>query len=629
MDYQKVINIAVIAHVDAGKSTLVDAFLKQSHVFKDNEKVVDCIMDSNDLERERGITIYSKNCSVQYKDYKINLLDTSGHPDFIGDTLATMHAAEMAMFVVDAVEGPQVMTTKLWREAEDMRLSRAVYINHIDRENANFDAAMALLHARFGGRLGAVTIPIGQAEEFQGVIDIIRMEARYFEDGGERVEAVDTLPAKYQEEARIARDKLCDLVAEADDELMMKYLEGEEQLTQEELEGLLDKAIAQELIIPVFVGSTIIMQGVQGLMEDICTYFPHPKSHGRFRMADDVTVRIDETKPPCAFAFKTVSDPFVGRLTFLKVISGYLEPGLELVCGRTGKKERLGKIQVMMGKEAVDVKSAKAGDIVVVPKLSDVRAGDTLSCEGTIAIEPLPLPEPLYPVAIEAVSKKEEDKLGTFLARAAEADPTLRITRDEDTHQTIIHAMGEAQVDMLLSRLKEQSGVEAKLVPVRIPYRETITKQAEAQGRHKKQTGGAGQFGDCWLRLAPIPGEGYEFVDEIKGGAIPNGLIPAVDKGVREAVIITLGEKGTVLVTHKEKRYFPGIPMKAVDTGGAGDTFAGALLASLAQDWSLEKSVCYAQCASAICVTRTSDYAATEKEPIDALFKKTYPQYTL
>ena len=180
--------------------------------------------------------------------------------------------------------------------------------------------------------------------------------------------------------------------------------------------------------------------------------------------------------------------------------------------------------------------AAKAGDIVVVPKLSDVRAGDTLSCEGTIAIEPLPLPEPLYPVAIEAVSKKEEDKLGTFLARAAEADPTLRITRDEDTHQTIIHAMGETQVDMLIGRLKEQSGVEAKLVPVRIPYRETITKQAEAQGRHKKQTGGAGQFGDCWLRLAPIPGEGYEFVDEIKGGAIPNGLIPAVDKGVREAM---------------------------------------------------------------------------------------------
>ncbi len=423
-------NIVLVGQDGAGKTSLAEAMLFVSGKTPRMGTTHDgkSYLDYDPEEIKRKFTISTSIAPIPYKDYKINVLDTSGHPDFIGDTLATMQAAEMALFVVDAVDGPQVMTTKLWREAEDMRLSRAVYINHIDRENANFDAAMALLHARFGGRLGAVTIPIGQAEEFQGVIDIIRMEARYFEDGGERVEAVDTLPAKYQEEARIARDKLCDLVAEADDELMMKYLEGEEQLTQEELEGLLDKAIAQELIIPVFVGSTIIMQGVQGLMEDICTYFPHPKSHGRFRMADDVTVRIDETKPPCAFAFKTVSDPFVGRLTFLKVISGYLEPGLELVCGRTGKKERLGKIQVMMGKEAVDVKSAKAGDIVVVPKLSDVRAGDTLSCEGTIAIEPLPLPEPLYPVAIEAVSKKEEDKLGTFLARAAEADPTLRIT---------------------------------------------------------------------------------------------------------------------------------------------------------------------------------------------------------
>ena len=560
-------NIVLVGQDGAGKTSLAEAMLFVSGKTPRMGTTHDgkSYLDYDPEEIKRKFTISTSIAPIPYKDYKINVLDTSGHPDFIGDTLATMQAAEMALFVVDAVDGPQVMTTKLWREAEDMRLSRAVYINHIDREGANFDAAMALLHARFGGRLGAVTIPIGQGPEFEGVIDIIRMEARYFEDGGERVEAVDTLPAKYQEEARNARDKLCDLVAEADDELMMKYLDGEEQLTQEELEGLLDKAIAQELIIPVFVGSTIIMQGVQGLMEDICTYFPHPKSHGRFRMADDVTVRIDETKPPCAFAFKTVSDPFVGRLTFLKVISGYLEPGLELVCGRTGKKERLGKIQVMMGKEAVDVKSAKAGDIVVVPKLSDVRAGDTLSCEGTIAIEPLPLPEPLYPVAIKAVSKKEEDKLGTFLARAAEADPTIRITRDEDTHQTIIHAMGETQVDMLIGRLKEQSGVEAKLVPVRIPYRETITKVAQADYRHKKQSGGAGQFGEVHMIIEPyyegmpepknykVPGKGdmvvnpktkeeydlpwggkLQFYSAIVGGAIDARFMPAILKGIME-----------------------------------------------------------------------------------------------
>ena len=492
-------------------------------------------LDYDPEEIKRKFTISTSIAPIPYKDYKINVLDTSGHPDFIGDTLATMQAAEMALFMVDAVAGPQVMTTKLWREAENMRLSRAVYINHIDRENANFDTIMATLHARFGSRLGAVTIPMGVDADFKGVIDIIRMKARYFDEGSS-AERVEDIPEEYAETAQAARDKLCDLVAEADDELMMKYLDGEEQLTQEELESLLDKAIAQELFIPVFVGSTIIMQGVQGLMEDICTYFPHPRSHGRFQLADGVTVPIDETKRPSAFVFKTVSDPFVGRLSFLKVLTGYLEPGLELINGRTGKKERLGKLQVMMGKETTDVKSAKAGDIIVVPKLAETRSGDTLSVEGDIAIEPMPLPAPQYPVAIEAVNKNEEDKLGTFLARAAEADPTIRLTRNEDTHQTILTAMGDTQVDMLLGHLKEQTGVEVKLVPVRVPYRETIRKTAEAQGRHKKQTGGAGQFGDCWLRLEPNPGAGYEFVDEIKGGAIPNGLIPAVDKGVQEAM---------------------------------------------------------------------------------------------
>ncbi len=531
-------NIVLVGQDGAGKTSLAEAMLYVSGKTPRMGTTHDgkSYLDYDAEEIKRKFTISTSIAPVPYKDYKINVLDTSGHPDFIGDALATMQAAEMALFVVDAVAGPQVMTTRLWRECEKMRLSRAVYINHIDRENANFDAAMAALHARFGSRLGAVTIPMGVDKDFQGVIDVIRMKARYHSAGGTD-EIIEDIPAEYLDAAAAARDKLCDLVAEADDELMMKYLDGEEQLTQEELESLLDKAIAQELIIPVFVGSTIIMQGVAGLIEDICTYFPHPRSHGRFRqMADGVTVPIDETKRPSAFVFKTVSDPFVGRLSFLKVISGYLEPGIELINARTGKKERLGKIQVMMGKELADVKSAKAGDIVIVPKLSETRSGDTLSVEGDIAIESLELPEPLYPVAIEAVNKNEEDKVGTFLSRTAEADPTIKITRDDQTHQTILHAMGEAQVDLVLGRMKEQAGVEARLVPVRIPYRETIRKAAEAQGRHKKQTGGAGQFGDCWLRLEPYPAGGYEFCDEIKGGVIPNGLIPAVDKGVREAM---------------------------------------------------------------------------------------------
>ncbi len=493
-------------------------------------------LDYDDEEIRRKFTISTSVAPIPYKDYKINLLDTSGHPDFIGDTLATMQAAEMALFVIDAVAGPQVMTTKLWREAEGMRLSRAVFINHIDREHADFEIIMATLHARFGSRLGPVTIPIGVAEDFRGVIDIIRMKARYFDKDGTS-ERIEDIPPEYLDAAQTARDKLCDLVAEADDDLMMKYLDGEESLTQQELETLLDKAIAQELFIPVFVGSTIIKQGIQGLMEDIATYFPHPRHHGRFRLANGEITYVDETGEPAAFVFKTVADPYVGRLSFVKVISGVLTPGMELVNSRIGKKERLGHIYVMMGKENNDVKSAKAGDIVVIPKLTETKTSDTLSQSGTVAIDPLPLPVPQYPVAIEAANKKEEDKLGTFLARVVETDPTIHVSRSEETHQTVLTAMGETQVEMLISRCKEQTGVQAVLVPIRIPYRETIRKTAEAQGRHKKQTGGSGQFGDCWLRISPNPGEGYEFIDEIVGGKIPRGFIPAIDKGVQDAML--------------------------------------------------------------------------------------------
>ena len=386
-------------------------------------------LDYDPEEIKRKFTLGTSLAPIPFKDYKINLLDTAGHPDFIGDTLLSMTAAEMALFVIDAVDGPQVMTTRLWHEAETMRLSRAVFINHIDREGANFDTAMATLHARFGSRLGAVNIPIGTGPDFKGVVDIIRMKARYNDESGK--ERVEEIPAEYEQAAELAREKLCDLVAEADDELMMKYLDGEEQLTQEELESLLDKAIAQELIIPVFVGSTIIMQGVAGVMEDICTYFPHPRSHGAYQMADGEEITIDETKRPAAYVFKTIADPFVGRLSFLKVLSGTLTPGMELVNARTGKKERLGHLYVMMGKESTDVNSAKAGDIIVVPKLSETRTGDTISETGEIAVEQFPLPAPQYPVAIEATDKKQEDKLGTFLSKAAETDPTIIYTRNE------------------------------------------------------------------------------------------------------------------------------------------------------------------------------------------------------
>lgn len=529
-------NIALVGQDGAGKTSFAEAMLHISGKTPRMGTTHDgkSYMDYDEEEIRRRFTLGTSIAPIPYKgDYKINLLDTSGQADFLGDTLATMQACEMCLFVVDAVAGPQVMTTRLWHEAELMRTSRSVFINHIDREGANFDIAMAQLHARFGSRLGAVTIPIEVGPDFKGVIDILRMKARYFENGGERIEEI---PLEYADAAQIARDKLCDLVAEADDELMMKYLDGEEQLTQEELESLLADAIAQEIFIPVFVGSTIIEQGIQGIMDDICTYFPHPRHHGPFYLANGDELVIDESGEPAGFVFKTVSDPYVGRLSFIKTISGYMEPATELINSRTGKKERLGHLYVMMGKEPMDVKSAKAGDIIVVPKLSETKTGDTLSLSGTIEVDPLPMPIPQYPVALKAKNKNDDDKLGTFLARQAEIDPTISLVRDEETHQQVLYTMGDMAVDVLLNRLKAQTGVEVEQVPVRIPYRETITKTAEAEGRHKKQTGGSGQFGDCWLRISPNPGVGFTFESEVVGGRIPKNLIPAVEKGVEEAM---------------------------------------------------------------------------------------------
>lgn len=528
-------NIVLVGQDGAGKTSLAEAMLHVSGKTPRMGTTHDgkSYLDYDEEEIRRHFTLGTSIAPIPYKDYKINLLDTSGQADFLGDTLATMQAAEMAMFVVDAVDGPQVMTTRLWHEAETMRLCRCVFINHIDREHANFDVAMATLHARFGSRLGAVTIPMGVDKDFKGVIDVLRMKARYFEGEDERVEEI---PEDYLDVAQVARDKLCDLVAEADEDLMMKYLDGEEQLTQKELEQLLDKAIAQEIFIPVFVGSTIIKQGIKGLMEDIASYFPHPRAHGPFYLANGDELHVDETGEPAGFVFKTLSDPYVGRMSFIKVLSGYLEPGMELTNARSKKKERLSHLYVMMGKEPMDVKSAKAGDIIVVPKMNETKTGDTLSLSGDIEVDPLPSPVPLYPIALEAENKKDEDKLGTFLSKQAEIDPTLRLVRYEETHQQVVFTMGDMHVDVLLNKLKNQAKIEAHLVPVRIPYRETIQKTAEAEGRHKKQTGGSGQFGDCWLRLSPNPGEGYVFASEVVGGRIPKNLIPAVDKGVQEAM---------------------------------------------------------------------------------------------
>lgn len=528
-------NVVLVGQGGVGKTSLAEAMLHLSGKTArlgghDGTKPT---LDYDAEEVKREFSISTAIAPIDWKGARINVLDAPCYPDFIGDAYAAMSVCETALFVVDAAEGPQPTTVKLWYAAEDLRLARAVFVNRVDKENADFDMCLDMLRERFGMRLGAVTLPWGTGEDFNGIIDLVRMKARHC-DGTKQTET--EIPEELRAAAEAAHETLCELVAEADDELMEKYLEGE-SLTQEEVEGLLAKAIAHRLFVPVFAGSCVKEQGVNSLMDDVATYFPAPTDYGEMPLIDGDTLKISsEDDRPVVFDFKTLNDAQQGRLSFLKVLTGTIEPGMELVNARTRKGERLAHLYVMCGREMTEVGHAYAGDIVVVPKMS-AETGDTLSVTGKVEAAAFKFPNSQYRIAIEAENRSDEDKLFTFIEKACEADPTMSIDRDEETAQTVISAVGEAQVSVLLNRLEDRTKVAAHIVPLRIPYRETIRRVASAQGRHKKQTGGAGQFGDCYLRVEPLlDGTEYEFVDEVVGGRIPRALIPAVDKGVQETM---------------------------------------------------------------------------------------------
>ena len=530
---ERVKNVVLVGTAGVGKTMLAEAML---HLTGKTSRLgghagTKPTLDYDSQEGARGFSISTATAPVMWEGTRINVLDAPCYPDFVGDAYTAMAASETALFMVDA-DGPQTTTTRLWYAAEDLSLCRAIFVNRLDKPESDFETCMELLRDRFGNRLGAVTIPWGLGEDFQGVIDVVHMTARHLVDG-KPVE--EEIPEDYLDAAQEAHETLVDLVAEADDEIMMKYLEGEE-ITQEELEGLLGKAIRDRVFVPVFAGSCVQEEGVISFMNAVVAWFPAMADFGRIPLVNGEQLDISpDDDRPVAFVFKSLQDPQNGKLSFLKVLAGTLKPGLELVNARTRKGERLGHLYLMTGRETTDMKEAAAGDIVIVPKL-DAQTGDTLSVTGQVEAAAFRFPNSLYRIAIEADQRGTEDKLATFLDRAASADPTLTITHDEETNQTVISAIGEAQVSVLLDRLEDRAGITAHLVPLRIPYRETIRRTASAQGRHKKQTGGAGQFGDCYLRLEPNPGGGYEFLDEVVGGAIPRGLIPAVDKGVQETM---------------------------------------------------------------------------------------------
>ena len=528
-------NVVLVGQGGVGKTSLAEAMLHLSGKTArlgghDGTKPT---LDTDPEEVKREFSISTSIAPIDWKDVRINVLDAPCYPDFIGDAYAAMAVAEASLFVVDAAAGPQPTTVNLWYAAEDLRQALAVFINRIDKPDADYETCMDLLRERFGMRLGAVTLPLGQGDDFNGIIDIVRMKARHCE-GTKQTES--EIPEAYLAQAQAARETLTELVAEADDDLMEKYLEGE-PLTNEEVEGLMAKAIASRLFVPVFVGSCIKEQGVNSLMDDIAVYFPAPTGFGEMPLIDGDTLQISsEDDRPVVFVFKTLNDAQQGRLSFIKVLTGTIEPGQELVNARTRKGERLAHLNVMCGRDMTEVGHAYAGDIVVVPKLS-AETGDTLSVSGKVEAAAFKFPNSQYRIAIEAENRGDEEKLFSFIDKACQADPTMKIERDEETGQTIISAVGEAQVSVLLNRLEDRTKVVAHIVPLRIPYRETIRRVASAQGRHKKQTGGAGQFGDCYLRVEPLMDDtDYEFVDEVVGGRIPRALIPAVDRGVRETM---------------------------------------------------------------------------------------------
>lgn len=533
---EKIRNVALVGQGGVGKTMLAEAMLHLSGVTNrlGGHKGTKPTLDYDPEEEKRSFSIKLAMAPVPWRGARLNVIDAPCYPDFIGDAYAAMSAVETAVFVVDAAGEPGAVTTRLWYAAEDLSLARAVFVNRIDRSEARYGETLAALQERFGARLGAVTLPWGVGDDFRGVIDLIRMRARHLDDKGKPVSC--DIPAEMADDAEEARAHLCELVVEADDELMLKYLEGDGQLTQDELEGLLAKAIAERIFVPVFVGSCTREEGVTSLLDDIETYFPAASVFGGIPLVNGDHLDIDpDDDRPVGFVFKVLNDPQNGRLALMKVLAGTITPGLALTCARTRRPERLAHIYRMVGRDMTEVQRAEAGDIVVVPKIA-AQAGDTLSVTGKVEAAAFRFPNSLYRVAIEPDKRGTEDKLFSFLEKSCESDPTISVTRDEDTGQTVISAIGEAQVAVLLDRMAARAGVGAHVVPLRVPYRETIRRTASAQGRHKKQTGGAGQYGDCWLRLEPNPGGGYEFVDEVVGGRIPKGLIPAVDKGVQETM---------------------------------------------------------------------------------------------
>ena len=536
-------NVALVGHRGSGKTSLAEAILFESGVINRLGKADDgtTVCDFEDDEQERGMSIGAALTSFEHDGRKVNMIDTPGESSFIADTLAALRVVDSAVFVVNGVMGVEVHTERLWRRADEEGLARLVFVNMLDRERADFFRSLESLKSAFGQHVVATEIPIGSEHELRGVIDLIDMTAFEYEGDGRGNSTQVEIPEELQAQAEEYREKLMDEVAENSDELMERYLEGEE-ISHAEIVAALKQGVTEGHLFPVTCGVATHNLGTNRLLEALVEDLPSPALRGAVAALDTdgerVEVEPDESGDLLAYVFKTTADPYTGRINMLRVYSGELRSDSHVQNAVQRTKERIGQLAAPEGKEMTAIGELGPGDIGAVAKLRETRAGDVLAEKDTpIRFPPLDLPAPVMAFAYEPKSKGDEEKAANAIRRLSEEDPTLDVHRDPETGEQIIAGLSQIHVEVIVDRMRRRFGAEIELHPPRVPYIETIRKPAKAHGRYKKQTGGRGQFGDCHIEIEPVEtGEGFEFVNAIKGGVIPGGFIPAVEKGIVEAM---------------------------------------------------------------------------------------------
>jgi len=543
-------NIGISAHIDAGKTTTTERILFYTGVNHKIGEVHDgaATMDWMEQEQERGITItsaattcYWKGMDMSYPEHHINIIDTPGHVDFTIEVERSMRVLDGACMVYDAVAGVQPQSETVWRQANKYRVPRLAFINKMDRVGATFFKSYGHIRDRLKGNPVPIQIPIGAEEKFEGVIDLVTMQAIYWDEASQGMKFERRpIPAELQAEAKEWHGKMVEAAAEANEELMNKYLESGELSVEEIKKGLRLRTISNE-IVPMLCGTAFKNKGVQAMLDAVIDYLPSPVDippvKGENDKGEPDVRKPEDDQPFAALAFKIMTDPFVGQLTFIRVYSGVLTSGDTVLTSMKGRKERIGRLLQMHANERKEIKEVRAGDIAAVVGLKDVITGETISdVKNSITLERMEFPEPVISQAVEPKTKADQEKMGVALGRLAQEDPSFRVRTDEESGQTIISGMGELHLEIIVDRMKREFSVEASVGKPQVAYRETFKKPVESEGKFVKQSGGRGQYGHVWLKLEPQPGKGSEFIDGIKGGRVPKEFIPAVKKGIDEAL---------------------------------------------------------------------------------------------